>query len=120
MSGSVALQQQGSVSVSVAHVTFSVPDVGRIAGPTPSLGSAGELVLMGRAWEAVGLTNSASTQALSIQSFEMVHPNSYPICELPELMKGLVLQNQRCKISIKQGNNQREVPEESPWARIQD
>jgi hypothetical protein len=32
-------------------------------------------------------------------------PNIYPICELLEGMKGPVLQNQNCRISMTQGNN---------------
>ena len=35
----------------------------------------------------------------------MVHPNIYPIYELLECMKGLVLQIQNYRISMTQGNN---------------
>jgi hypothetical protein len=35
----------------------------------------------------------------------MAYPNIYPICELLELVKGLVLQNQSCRISMTQGSN---------------
>ena len=47
---------------------------------------------------AGGLTNSATTQT-------QVHPNTYPIYDLLDCVKGLVLQNQSCKISTTRGNN---------------
>jgi hypothetical protein len=40
------------------------------------------------------------------------HPNIYPIYDLLEHMKGLVLQIQSCRISMKQGNNG--IAERSP------
>ena len=43
--------------------------------------------------KAVRLTNSATTQ-VQIWGFELSHPNNYPVYELLEHMKGLVLQNQ--------------------------
>jgi hypothetical protein len=52
----------------------------------------------------LGLTNSANTQPLT-QSFEMAHPNIYPIYELLEHMKGPDLQNRSCRIAMTQGNN---------------
>ena len=57
------------------------------------------------------LTNSATTQVL-IQAFELAHPNIYPISELLEHVKGLVLQIQSCRISMTQGNNR--TSERSP------
>jgi hypothetical protein len=50
------------------------------------------------------LINSATTQA-KIQGFKLAHPNIYPICELLKPMKGTVLQNQSCMISMTQINN---------------
>jgi hypothetical protein len=35
----------------------------------------------------------------------LVHPNISPIHELLELMKGLILQNQSCRISMMQDNS---------------
>jgi hypothetical protein len=40
-----------------------------------------------------------------IQGFELVHPSIYPINELLEWMKNLVLQMQNCMISMAQVNN---------------
>jgi hypothetical protein len=68
----------------------------------PSLCSTAELSLV--AWVYVswpkGQTDSATTQ-YQIQVFE-VHPNIYPIYELLELVKGTILQNQSCRISMTQ------------------
>jgi hypothetical protein len=36
---------------------------------------------------------------------ELAHPNIYPIYELLEHLKALVLKNQSCRISMTQGNN---------------
>ena len=49
------------------------------------------------------LTNSAATQAQT-QGFELVHPNIYPIHELLEHLKGLVLQIPSYRISMTQDN----------------
>ena len=49
------------------------------------------------------MTGSATTQA-QIQVFELILPN---ICELLELMKGLVLQIQSSRISMTQGNSRK-------------
>ena len=66
--------------------------------------------------EGVGeLGNSAATQA-QIHGFQLVHLNIYPIYELPEHMKQLVLQNQSHRISMTQENNR--TPERNPM-RIQ-
>lgn len=64
----------------------------------------GELALVHEQGRAVGLTNSATTQA-KICSFELAHPNTYTMYELLELMKELVLQNQSSRGSLTQGNN---------------
>jgi hypothetical protein len=40
-----------------------------------------------------------------IQSYELAHPKTYTICEPLELIKGLVLLFQSCRISMTQGNN---------------
>ena len=45
------------------------------------------------------MTNAASTEA-KIQDFELAHSNIYLIYELLEHVKGLVLQNQSCRISM--------------------
>ena len=58
-----------------------------------------------------GLTSSDTSQA-QIQGFELAHPNIYPINELLECMKGLVLQIQNYRISMTQGNNR--ISERSP------
>ena len=50
------------------------------------------------------LTSSDTSQA-QIQGFELAHPNIYPINELLECMKGLVLQIQNPRVSMTQGNN---------------
>lgn len=50
------------------------------------------------------LNNSDATQAQE-WGFELSHPNNYPMDELPELGKSLLLQNQSCRISITQGSN---------------
>ena len=42
----------------------------------------------------------------------MAHPNSYPIYEVLENMKGSVLQIQKCRIPMTQGNNR--IFERSP------
>jgi hypothetical protein len=47
-----------------------------------------------------------------IQGFELAQANIYSIDELLECMKGPVLQIQRCRISMMQGNNR--IPERSP------
>lgn len=57
------------------------------------------------------LTNSATTQA-QIQDSEMTHHDISPIHELLVFMKGLVLQNQSCRVSMTQGNNR--TSEKSP------
>lgn len=51
----------------------------------------------------IELNNSATTQAQK-QGFELAHPNNYPMNELLELGKSLLLQNQSCRISNTQGN----------------
>jgi hypothetical protein len=40
-----------------------------------------------------------------IQGFKLAHPNTYPIDELLEYMKGLVLHMQNYRRSMAQGNN---------------
>lgn len=50
------------------------------------------------------MIRSATTQT-QIQGFEVAHPNIYPTCELLELVKGPVLQNQSCGVSLTQGNS---------------
>ena len=57
------------------------------------------------------LTSSDTSQA-QIQGFELAHPNIYPINELLECMKGLVLQIQNYRISMTQGNNR--ISERNP------
>jgi hypothetical protein len=60
------------------------------------------------------LTNSATTQVL-IQAFELAHPNIYPISELLEHVKGLVLQIQSCRVSMTQDNRiSKRSPRENP------
>ena len=63
--------------------------------------SAGELVRCCGYKKVGGLINSATFQA-QIQGFELAHPNIYPIYELLECVKGLVLQNQSCRTSVTQ------------------
>ena len=50
------------------------------------------------------MTISDAPQA-QIQGFQLVHPNIYPIIDLLECMKGLVLQIQNYRISMTQGNS---------------
>lgn len=57
------------------------------------------------------MTNSAATQA-QIQGFVLGHPNIHPICELLEQVKGPILQVQRHRSSMTQGNNK--ISERSP------
>lgn len=45
------------------------------------------------------------TTQIQIQGFDLTHPNIYPMCALQENMKGQVLQNQSCKISMRQNND---------------
>ena len=52
---------------------------------------------------ANGLTRSNTSQA-QIQDFELAHPNIYPIDELLEYMKGLVLQIQTHRVSMTYSN----------------
>ena len=52
----------------------------------------------------VRLTNSLTTQ-MQIQGFELAHPSIYPMYKLPELLRGLVLQNQSYTTSMTQRNN---------------
>lgn len=54
-------------------------------------------------WRASRLTSSDTYQA-QIQGSELTYPNIYPIDELMECMKGLVLQIQNYKLSMPQGN----------------
>jgi hypothetical protein len=49
-------------------------------------------------------TNSVASQA-QIQGFELAHPNIYPVYDLLECMKGLVLQIQSFMISMTQGSS---------------
>ena len=58
-----------------------------------------------------GLTSSDTSQA-QIQGFELAHPNIYPMDELPECIKRLVLQIQNYRVSMTQGNNK--ISERSP------
>lgn len=51
-----------------------------------------------------GLTNPLSYE-VQIQGFELAHPNIYPTYELLERMKGQVLQNQSCRMSMTQSKN---------------
>jgi hypothetical protein len=44
--------------------------------------------------------------------FELAYPNIYPIYELQEHVKGLMLLNQSCRISITQSDNR--ISEKSP------
>ena len=73
------------------------------------------LPLTGCSWCKVGpdLNWEAQTQGV-----KLAHPNIYPIYELPECVKGLVLQIQSCRISMTQGNNRTSIREESIPARI--
>ena len=65
---------------------------------------------LGSRHRADRLNSSNATQAQT-HSFELTHSNIYPTYEQLEKMKGLVLQNQSCRISMTQGNNTvREVP----------
>jgi hypothetical protein len=77
------------------------------ASPAPSrLLQTGEQLAPPLAWQsgrAGRLNNSAITQA-QIQGFELAHLNIYPIYELLEHMKGLVLQIQSFMVSRTQGN----------------
>ena len=61
------------------------------------------------------LTSSDTSQA-QIQGFELAHPNIYPINELLECMKVLVLQIQKYRIFMTQGNNRisKRSPSEVP------
>lgn len=80
--------------------------------PTFHQGSVGEMTPPLKQWgsdwlgcrRVDGLTNSDTTQ-VQIQGFELVHAYIFPIYELLEYMKGLVLQNEICRISITQGSN---------------
>ena len=85
-----------------------------------ALGGLARAVLESSPWwcgcrRAGRLTNSATIQA-QIQGFELAHPNIYPIYELLECMKGLVLQIQNYRISMTQGNNRisKRSPSEDP------
>ena len=81
-----------------------------------------------RCRRAADLTSSFTFQT-QIQGFELAYPNIYPVYELLELLKGLDLQIQRCRISMTQGNNRisRKRPSEDlvlrcsrsqrPWTR---
>lgn len=46
------------------------------------------------------------------QGSKLVHPNIYPICELLEFVKSLVLQGLVCRVPTTQGDNS--VSERSP------
>jgi hypothetical protein len=63
-------------------------------------------VLESSPWRLDGraLTNSVTTQA-ETQGFELAQPSIHPIYELLELVKGLVLQNQSCRIPMTPCNN---------------
>lgn len=75
----------GALSLSLAG--FSTGEAGR--------DSSGELSLAGVVGfrRTDGLTNSTTTQT-QVQSFELSHPNVYPIYELPKHVHGLVLEIQ--------------------------
>jgi hypothetical protein len=75
--------------LSLPSSTLSPVADGR-AGPTPHLGSAGELTLVCRHMRVGVLTNSASIQA-QIQGSKVAHASIYPIYELLGPVKGLVL-----------------------------
>lgn len=62
-----------------------------------------------RSRRAGGLNTTATAQAQTL--FGLAHPNIYPTYELPEHVKGLVLQNQRCRLSMTRGNR---ISERSP------
>lgn len=64
---------------------------------------------------AGGLANLASTQA-QIQGPELAHTNIYPMYELLECVKGLVLKTQRRRISLTRGYNRiaKRSPSEKP------
>lgn len=69
-------------------------------------GNAGELTLVVGTRKAGGLTNPAGQD----HSYELAHPNSYPIYDLWEYGKRLVLQTQspttqRCKMISKRSSN---------------
>lgn len=61
--------------------------------------------------EICKLTSSATTQ-VQIHGLELAYPNIYLVYELLEHVKGLVLQNQSCRISMTQDNSK--IPERSP------
>ena len=58
----------------------------------------------------------AVLESSGLNNFELVYPNIYPIYELLEHMKGLVLQIQSYRISMTQGNNRKSErsPSEDP------
>jgi hypothetical protein len=64
--------------------------VDRRAVPVPCLGKVGELALAAQEEENWWDDHSATTQA-QIQGSELAHPNTYPINELLDLVKGTVL-----------------------------
>jgi hypothetical protein len=80
------------------------------------VGNVIELALVARLHRTTGgLTNSATTQG-QIQGFGLAHTNIYLIYKLLDCMKGQVVQNQSCRISITQDNNgmSERHPGESP------
>ena len=91
----------------------------RVGDPAYSLPAVGELASTVREssswlcgfWRAGRVTNSAPTQA-RIQGFELAHLKIYPIYELLEHVKGLILQIQSCGVFVTLGNNR--TSEKSP------
>ena len=71
------------------------------------------MVWVQESWRA----NIATTQA-QIQSYELTHPNIYPICELH--VKELVLQTQSCRTSMTHSNNSisKRSPIEDPVLKV--
>jgi hypothetical protein len=77
------------------------------AAPAPCQGKVRDLVAVARAqesWQADQLSYHQGT--------DPGHPNIYPICELLECVKGVVLQIQSCRISMTQAN--KGISERSP------
>jgi hypothetical protein len=56
------------------------------------------LTLVIGAPESAGRLNNLATTQAHIQGFKLTHTNIYSVCELLELVKGPVLQNQSCRI----------------------
>ena len=94
-------------------------------GPASHLGSRVELALVAGVdgEEDLGAGEQESQQAdqlrtsqFHFQDLELAYPNIYPIGELLESRKGLVLQIQNYRISITQGNNRicKRSPSEVP------